>query len=118
MQFRYAAVAALVAGLGSGQALVGLATQSKNVDFTGASTTKPFKSGTTLPATCAIGETFFKTNAPAGSNFYACTAQNTWTLQAASLAGDVSGAASTNVVGQIQGRPVPSSAPASGQALV
>ena len=81
MQFRYAAAVILAAGLGSGQTLVDLRTQSKSVDFTGAITTKPFKSGTFLPATCTVGEAFFKTNAPAGSNLYTCTSLNSWTLQ-------------------------------------
>lgn len=38
-------------------------------------------SGTTPPATCTVGELFYDTDAPAGSNLYACTATNTWTLQ-------------------------------------
>lgn len=38
--------------------------------------------GTTAPATCTVGELFYDTDAPAGSNLYACTATNTWTLQA------------------------------------
>ena len=38
--------------------------------------------GTTLPATCAVGEVFFKTNASAGANMYGCTSLNTWTAQA------------------------------------
>lgn len=46
--------------------------------------------GTTLPATCTIGEVFFKTDASAGSNVYGCTATNTWTAQAG---GTVSAAA-------------------------
>ena len=83
MRYRYAVLAsALLAGAASGQTLVDLRTQTKSVDFTGATTTKPFKSGTFLPATCTVGEAFFQTNAPAGSNFYACTALNAWTLEA------------------------------------
>jgi len=53
-----------------------------NWDASGASTTKPAKSGTTLPATCGIGEMFFKTNATPGANIYLCTATNTWTAAA------------------------------------
>jgi hypothetical protein len=63
------------------QTLVDLRTQSKSVDFTAASTTKPMKTGTALPAACGVGEAFFQTNAPAGSNFYLCTSQNSWTLE-------------------------------------
>ena len=79
---RYAILVLLALCRGSGQTLVDLRTQAKSVDFTAATTTKPFKSGTTLPVTCSIGEAFFKSNAAAGANLYACTALNAWTLQA------------------------------------
>jgi hypothetical protein len=36
-------------------------------------------SGTNLPAQCAVGQVFFKSNAPAGANLYTCAAQNSWT---------------------------------------
>jgi len=36
-------------------------------------------SGTSLPAQCAVGQVFFKSNAPAGANLYTCVAQNSWT---------------------------------------
>lgn len=49
-------------------------------DASGAATTKPVKSGITAPATCAIGELFYDTDAVAGSNLFGCTALNTWTL--------------------------------------
>jgi len=39
--------------------------------FTAATATKPVKTGTTLPGSCAVGEMFFKTDAPAGPT---CTA--------------------------------------------
>jgi hypothetical protein len=61
-----------------GQTALDLRTQAKNVDFTSAATTKPNKSGTALPATCGVGETFFLTSAAAGQNLYGCTAANTW----------------------------------------
>lgn len=47
----------------------------------GAASTAPHKVGTTLPATCTIGDTFFKFDAVAGLNTYGCTALNSWTLQ-------------------------------------
>jgi hypothetical protein len=82
MSYRHAVlVSVLLAGAASGQTLVDLRTQTKSVDFTGASTTKPFKAGTVLPATCTVGEAFYQTNAPAGSNLFTCTALNSWTLQ-------------------------------------
>jgi hypothetical protein len=62
------------------QTQLDLANQSKNVDFSGAISTKPAKAGTAIPASCTLGEAFFKTNAPAGQNLYGCTSTNTWTL--------------------------------------
>jgi hypothetical protein len=53
---------------------------SGNIDFGSATTTSPAKRGTTLPATCAVGEEYFKTDAVAGQNKYGCTATNTWTV--------------------------------------
>lgn len=35
--------------------------------------------GTSLPASCVVGERFFKTDATAGENLYLCTSTNTWT---------------------------------------
>lgn len=58
--------------LASGQTTVNLKAQGRNVDFAGASLTKPFRMGTVLPAGCADGEMFFKANAVAGQNVYAC----------------------------------------------
>jgi hypothetical protein len=75
-------LAALAAGRGFGQTAIDLRTQSKSVDFSAASSTRPLKTGTSLPATCTAGEMFFKTDAPAGSNLYGCTAANSWSLQA------------------------------------
>jgi hypothetical protein len=63
------------------QTRVDLRTQAKNVDFSGANSTKPSKTGTALPATCSVGESFFKTDAQPGLNQYACTAANVWTVQ-------------------------------------
>ncbi len=63
------------------QTAVDLRTQSKNVDFSAASATKPSKTGTTLPAACSVGETFFLTTAAAGQNLYFCTSSNVWTVQ-------------------------------------
>ena len=76
-----AILAGIVACAVKAQTLVDLRTQSKSVDFSAASTTKPMKTGTPLPAACGQGEAFFLTTAPAGSNFYLCTTQNSWTLQ-------------------------------------
>src|ERR1035437_4416782 len=59
-------------------------------DASGALSTKALKTGTTLPATCADGEMFFKTGAPAGQNLYLCSPNNTWARVAVD-AGDLSG---------------------------
>jgi len=98
IEFRITTLPALLAGLLAlapgplaAQTQVDLKTQTKNVDFTAAITTKPVKAGTALPATCAAGELFFKTNAAPGGNLYLCTAANTWTqngLPSASQATD------------------------------
>src|SRR5205807_615783 len=64
-----------------GQTKVDLRTQGKSIDFAGAATTRPSKTGTVLPGVCGIGETFLKTDAAAGKNVYVCTAANVWTVQ-------------------------------------
>ncbi len=69
---------------------VDLRTQGKAIDFTNATATRPVKSGTALPAICQVAELFLNTNAPAGSNLFACTATNTWTAQAGGGGGAVS----------------------------
>jgi hypothetical protein len=86
----------LLATLGGAGALDGqltqidLRSQSRNVDFSAASSTKPFQSGTGLPSTCGLGAMYYRLDAPAGMNVYGCTAANSWTLeqgpQAASMA--------------------------------
>lgn len=55
--------------------------QSRDVDFSGASSTKPFKSGTGLPSSCGPGEMYYRLDATAGMNVYGCTAANSWTLE-------------------------------------
>ena len=65
------------------QTLVDLRSQGRNIDFSSATLTKPFKTGTTLPAVCTAGETFFKTNAAQGQNIYVCSSTNTWATSGA-----------------------------------
>lgn len=55
-----------------------LARESKNVDFSNASSTKPAATGPVIPATCSVGDVFFRTNAVPGQNLYGCTATNLW----------------------------------------
>jgi hypothetical protein len=70
----------LLAAAGSAfpQTSISLRSQSRDVDFSAASETKPFRTGTVLPSTCGSGSVFFKTNAIPGQNIYLCTATNTW----------------------------------------
>lgn len=50
--------------------------------------------GITAPATCSTGQVFFDTDAVAGSNWFGCTATNTWTLlSGAGGGGNVTGPA-------------------------
>lgn len=50
-------------------------------DATGAASTAPMKTGTSLPATCIVGDLYFKSDATAGQNIYECQSTNTWTQQ-------------------------------------
>ncbi|MEO8596168.1 MAG: hypothetical protein ABI759_22810 [Candidatus Solibacter sp.] len=78
---RCVCVAAAMIGAAHGQTQIDLRTQGKNIDFSTAARTRPSKTGTLLPVTCAVGETFLKTDAAAGKNFHVCTAMNVWTVQ-------------------------------------
>jgi hypothetical protein len=73
---------AMLAGSLYGQLTqVDLRLQSRDVDFSAASATKPFRSGTGLPSTCGQGEMYYRLDAAAGMNVYGCTATNSWTLE-------------------------------------
>jgi hypothetical protein len=77
----------LLATFGAAGALYGQLTQidlrlqSRDVDFSGASSTKPLQLGTGLPSTCGLGAMYYRLDAPAGMNVYGCTAANSWTLE-------------------------------------
>jgi hypothetical protein len=60
-----------------------LQTQGRNPDFSSFPFTRPVSVGTTLPASCQVGQLYFNSAAAAGSNLYACTAANTWTVESA-----------------------------------
>jgi hypothetical protein len=72
---------ALIGAAAAAQTQIDLRTQARNVDFSAAASTKPLKTGTALPATCAVGEMFFKTDAPAGANLYGCPVANSWAVE-------------------------------------
>jgi hypothetical protein len=71
----------LAAQAALGQTKLDLKTQSKDVDFSGAASVKPFPAGLALPAICQPGNMFFETNAPAGANVFGCVATNTWAAE-------------------------------------
>jgi hypothetical protein len=62
----------------AGQTQVRLRTQSQDVDFAAAPSTRPVKLGVSFPATCSVGALFYKVDAQPGDNLYGCTAANTW----------------------------------------
>jgi len=72
----------LVSSVCGGQTLVDIKTQTKNVDFSGAASTIPARSGSSVPATCKLGEMFFNTSNAPGQNLYLCAPANTWTVLA------------------------------------
>src|SRR5690242_13458167 len=81
MKIRVVVFSWMLASSGSqatAQTKVDLKTQSKSVDFSGASSTKPLKAGSTLPATCSVGELFFLTSGNAVTSLYVCAATNAW----------------------------------------
>lgn len=67
-------------GVVSAQSLIDLKTQTKNVDFSAAISTRPEKTGTVLPVTCNTGDLFFNTAAAIGSNLFGCVAPSTWAV--------------------------------------
>lgn len=77
--------------------LLNLQTQTKNPDFSSFSFTRPMTVGSSLPATCQVGQLFFNTSAAAGANVYACTAANVWTAQGATVSSP--GASMTSQLG-------------------
>jgi len=133
-------LAAALGGSLFAQTQIDLRTQTKSFDFSNANTTKPSKTGTALPATCSVGETFLNTNATPGQNLYACTAANVWTVQGLpsytagaygkllandvgglqweTLGGDLTGDPDSVTVSGLQGRGVSSNAPANGHLLM
>jgi hypothetical protein len=86
MRFRVLAGWMIVGGWSSvsAQTKVDLRTQTKSVDFSNASFTKPVRSGAALPVGCSSGELFYLTTASPGYNLYSCTAANVWTPAGAS----------------------------------
>jgi hypothetical protein len=96
-------LALLAAGSSFGQTLVDLRTQSKSIDFSALPYTRPVQVGTTLPATCEVGQLFFNSAAAAGANFYGCAATNIWTVESGGGTGSGnSGASMASQLGDLQ----------------
>lgn len=82
VQYKVWILAGAIASMAAAQTQVDLRTQSKSIDFSASSGTKPFQTGPTLPSTCSRGQMFFLTSAAGGQNSYGCSAPNAWVLQA------------------------------------
>ncbi|MBV9081671.1 MAG: choice-of-anchor D domain-containing protein, partial [Acidobacteriaceae bacterium] len=78
---------------------INLATQGRNPDFSKLPFTRPVTVGTTLPATCQVGQLFFNSAATAGANLFGCTAVNVWTLESGNGAASTSPGGSTTPSG-------------------
>lgn len=78
-------VVPMATGQSSTPTQLDLQRQTRSVDFSGATYTKPFRTGTVLPAVCSLGEAYFLTTAGPGSNLYFCTSPNTWSAQAGTV---------------------------------
>ena len=73
-------VAVCLSALALGQTTInGGRTITGPLDASSATVTKPVKTGTSAPATCAVGELFYDTDEVAGLGLYTCTAANIWT---------------------------------------
>lgn len=80
---RIIAAIALTACMAQGQTVINGNRVITGVWDAGAAiSTKPAKSGTSLPAACSAGEQYFKTDAAAGKNLYLCTSADMWTRAA------------------------------------
>jgi hypothetical protein len=96
-------LALLLAASCFGQTLVDLRTQSKSIDFSALPSTRPVQVGTVLPATCQVGQLFFKSDASAGANLYGCAATNIWAVQSSGTGGGSgAGASMASQLGDLQ----------------
>ena len=110
------------------------------MNFSEAGITKPFQTGTVLPAVCTTGETFFKSDGSPNKSLYTCAQNGTWaqvgddgipapgganrvlstdgtSADWRAMGGDISGPPQALQVQGIQGRVIAPDAPQSGQVL-
>src|SRR5580704_19266567 len=71
----------MVARITFAQTQINLQSQSRDVDFSAAPSTKPAQTGMVLPGTCSTGAVFLSLSNPPGQNVYICTSPNAWALQ-------------------------------------
>jgi hypothetical protein len=123
------------------QTVVDLPSQSRRIDFSTFPFTRPVKTGTATPSSCTIGDLFFKSDAVPGANLMACVGANTWQVLGSSLpaqanaiervlssdgvnanwtllGGDVTGTPAVLTVSKLLNRPLATTAPTTGFALV
>jgi hypothetical protein len=124
----------------SGQTRIDLGRQGKSINFSEAGVTKPFQTGTVLPAVCTTGETFFKSDGSPNKSLYTCAQDGTWaqvgdegiptpgganrvlstdgtSADWRTMGGDVYGPPQALQVQGIQGRMIAPNAPQGGQVL-
>ncbi|MES1256890.1 MAG: hypothetical protein ABUS51_00610, partial [Acidobacteriota bacterium] len=68
-----------MAALAGAQTRVDLGSQGRNVDFSSASSTRPFRAGSVLPGGCQSGEVFMAANGSQGYTLNVCNSSNVWT---------------------------------------
>ena len=122
------------------QTMVDLRTQGKSPDFSSMASTRPIKVVQTLPSTCVEGEFAFRSEITTGGRIFACSSAGVWVQQStpdlatvpsgailisnglnpewATVGGDISGAPGSISVTKILNRPLSSTAPQTGQALI
>jgi hypothetical protein len=61
-----------------GQTKIDLGRQARNVDFTTAAFTRPFRMASALPVGCQPGEAVFRTDTLTGAMVFICTQPNVW----------------------------------------
>lgn len=66
---------------------IDLQSRSKNPNFSTMTGTFPFQVGTSLPVTCVVGQSYFRTNVTAGLNLFSCTSTNIWTCMSCGSSG-------------------------------
>lgn len=89
---RYLILMACVCELAGAQGTrVNLSAQAKSANLSNIGPTEPMQTGSSLPASCSVGQMFFLTTAAPGANIYACTATNIWSVIAGSGGGGGTG---------------------------